>query len=61
MADSVENAPDPDSQEFLDNQNTVERQAPGKNADEAGNEPGVLPDEPPLVGEDLTQRAPKSD
>ena len=55
MTESTDKAPDPDSQEFLDQQNPVERQAPGVNADEAGTEPGHLPDEPPLVGEDTAR------
>jgi hypothetical protein len=54
MTQDPKNAPDPDSQEFLDEQNTVEREAPGVNADEAGTEPGHLSDEPPLVGEEQT-------
>ncbi|MEJ8279915.1 hypothetical protein [Pseudonocardia spirodelae] len=54
-------APDPAGEEFLTEQNTVERQAPGRTADEAGLEAGVLPTDPPLVGEDTTAPPPSDD
>lgn len=57
MTDDTRNAPDPDDNEFLEEQDTVERQAPGTDADTPATEPGLLPDDPPLVGEDTTTSA----
>jgi hypothetical protein len=61
MSNDPKNAPDPDSQEFLDEQNTVERQAPDADADTPATEPNLLPDEPPLVGEDTRPKGDRGD
>ncbi|MER5674618.1 hypothetical protein [Pseudonocardia alni] len=60
-AQDPRDAPDPAGEQFETEQNTVERQAPGRTADEAGTEPGVLPVDPPLVGEDTTAAPPSDD
>jgi hypothetical protein len=39
-------APDPDSDEFLDEQNPVEKLSPGTTADAPGTDPTVLPTDP---------------
>lgn len=46
MTNSVNDAPDPDSQEFLDEQNTAEKVSPGTTADEPATEPGLISTDP---------------
>lgn len=45
MAD-VDEAPAPDSEEFLENQNTVERVAPGNTADAPAVDPHLISTDP---------------
>jgi hypothetical protein len=40
------NAPDPDSDEFLSEQNTVERVSPGTTADAPGTDPDLVDTDP---------------
>jgi hypothetical protein len=46
MTQSVDDAPDPDSREFLENQNTVEKLSPDTTADEPAVEPGLISTDP---------------
>ena len=49
---SVENAPDPDSPEFLQQQNPVEKVSPGTTADAPATEAELIPTDPtPSEGE----------
>ena len=41
-----QNAPDPDSDEFLENQNTVEKVSPGTTADAPATDPELIPTDP---------------
>ena len=42
-------APDPDSPEFLQQQNTVEKMSPETTADEPATDPALLPTDPPTA------------
>lgn len=46
MTHSIDDAPDPDSQEFLDEQNTVEKVSPGTTADAPATEAGLISTDP---------------
>jgi len=48
VTESVENAPDPDSSEFLDNQDTVEKVSPDTTADQPGADPELIDTDPEL-------------
>lgn len=43
----VQAAPDPDSQEFLQEHNPVEKMSPGTTADAPATDPTLLPTDPP--------------
>lgn len=45
----VDDAPDPDSQEFLAAQNTVEKVSPGTTADAPATDAGLIPTDPTPV------------
>ena len=47
---SVENAPDPDSPEFLQEQNTVERVSPDTTADDVATDATLLSTDPAQAG-----------
>jgi hypothetical protein len=51
MTRNVDDAPDPDSGEFLDEQNTVERVSPGTTADEPATNPELIPTDPATSGD----------
>ncbi len=61
MTKDPNNAPDPTSDEFENEQNPVERQVPDATADTPATEPNLLPDEPPLVGEDTRPKGDRGD
>ena len=46
MTQSVDEAPDPDSREFLENQNAVEKVSPGTTADAPATDAGLIPTDP---------------
>lgn len=46
MTKSVDDAPDPDSQEFLDAQNTVEKVSPGTTADAPATDASLISTDP---------------
>ena len=46
MTQSVNEAPDPDSQEFLENQNTVEGVSPDTTADAPATDAGLISTDP---------------
>lgn len=46
MTQDVNTAPDPDSQEFLENQNTVEKVSPHTTADAPATDPGLISTDP---------------
>ena len=48
--EDVDNAPDPDSAEFLANQNPVEKVSPGTTADAPALTPGLISTDPTLSG-----------
>lgn len=48
MTQDVNDAPDPDSQEFMENHNTVEKVSPGTTADAPATEPGLISTDPAL-------------
>jgi hypothetical protein len=52
MTNSVNDAPDPDSQEFLEEQNTVEKVSPETTADEPATEPGLISTDPSTSNEE---------
>ncbi len=52
MTESVENAPDPDSSEFLENQDTVEKVSPDTTADQPGVDPEFIDTDPELSDHD---------
>ncbi len=43
---NVDEAPDPDSTEFLEEHNAVEKLSPGTTADAPATHPGVIPTDP---------------
>ena len=50
MTKDVNDAPDPDSDEFLENQNTVEKVSPGTTADAPATDPELIPTDPGTTG-----------
>ena len=46
MSENVSEAPDPDSEEFLQNQNTVEKVSPGTTADAPGTDASLISTDP---------------
>jgi hypothetical protein len=48
MTDSVSDAPDPDSQEFLEEQNTVEKVSPDTTADAPATDAELISTDPTL-------------
>ena len=46
MPQDVNDAPDPAGQEFLDNQNTVEKLSPGTTADAPATDAGLISTDP---------------
>lgn len=46
MTKSIDDAPDPDSQEFLDEQNMVEKVSPDTTADAPATDAGLIPTDP---------------
>jgi hypothetical protein len=46
MTQSVNEAPDPDSREFLDNQNTVEKVSPDTTADAPATDAALISTDP---------------
>jgi len=46
MTNSVDDAPDPDSEEFLTEQNPVEKVSPGTTADAPATDPELIPTDP---------------
>ena len=46
MTQNPADAPEPDSDEFLDQQNTVEKLSPGTTADAPATDPTVIPTDP---------------
>lgn len=46
MTQNVNDAPDPDSQEFLDEQNTVEKVSPGTTADAPATDAALISTDP---------------
>ena len=46
MSENVNEAPNPDSDEFLENQDTVEKVSPGTTADAAGTDAGLISTDP---------------
>lgn len=52
MTESISNAPDPDSDEFLEKQNTVEQVSPGTTADEPATDAELIPTDPTSSEED---------
>ena len=46
MSENVNEAPDPDSDEFLQNQDTVEKVSPGTTADAPGTDAGLVSTDP---------------
>ena len=46
MTQSVNEAPDPDSREFLDNQNTVEKVSPDTTADAPATDASLISTDP---------------
>ena len=46
MSENVNEAPDPDSDEFLQNQDTVEKVSPGTTADAPGTDAGLISTDP---------------
>jgi hypothetical protein len=64
MADDTNQAPDPDSDEFLRDQDTVERVSPGTTADEPGVDADLVSTEPgggPGVDTDQVQAKDRKD
>ena len=51
MTQSIDDAPDPDSQEFLDKQNTVEKVSPGTTADAPATDSDLIPTDPTPSGD----------
>ena len=51
MTQSVNEAPDPDSAEFLENQNTVEKLSPDTTADAPATDAGLISPDPTPSGE----------
>ena len=52
MTESISNAPDPDSDEFLDEHNTVEKVSPDTTADEPATDAELIRTDPTLSEED---------
>lgn len=52
MPDDIDHAPDPDSQEFLEKQNTVEKLSPDTTADDVATDADLVSTDPKLVGEE---------
>ena len=50
MADNVNDAPDPASDEFLEEQNPVEKVSPGTTADAPATDPELIPTDPGTTG-----------
>ena len=48
MSENVSEAPDPDSDEFLEKQDTVEKVSPGSTADAPGTDAGLISTDPAL-------------
>jgi hypothetical protein len=46
MSENVSEAPDPDSDEFLQNQDTVEKVSPGTSADAPGTDASLISTDP---------------
>lgn len=46
MTSNVDDAPDPDSEEFLTEQNTVEKVSPGTTADAPATDPELISTDP---------------
>ena len=46
MSENVSEAPDPDSDEFLQHQDTVEKVSPGTTADAPGTDAGLISTDP---------------
>ena len=51
MTSNVGDAPDPDSREFLETQNTVEKVSPGTTADAPAPDAELIPTDPTPSGE----------
>jgi hypothetical protein len=51
MTKDVNDAPDPDSPEFLGEQNTVEKVSPGTTADAPATEAGLISTDPDTEGD----------
>ena len=52
MPDNVDQAPDPDSEEFLEKQNTVEKLSPDTTADDVATDADLVSTDPKLVDKD---------
>ncbi|HEY0936576.1 MAG TPA: hypothetical protein VGD91_22940 [Trebonia sp.] len=52
MTENVSEAPAPDSDEFLENSNTVEKTSPDTTADAPATEPGLISADPTSVDDD---------
>jgi hypothetical protein len=50
MTKSVDEAPDPDSREFLENQNAVEKVSPDTTADAPATDAGLISTDPTSSG-----------
>lgn len=48
MTENISTAPDPDSEEFLQNQNTVEKVSPDTTADAPATDPDLISTDPTL-------------
>lgn len=57
MTQDVNEAPEPDSKEFLEKQNTVEKVSPGTTADAPATDPELTPTDPGTTGNAGSQTA----
>jgi hypothetical protein len=52
MTQNVDDAPDPAGQEFLENQNTVEKVSPDSTADAPATDPTLISTDPTVADQD---------